>query len=304
MLSADPPSSAITSEPEQNLPPERPAAAAAPTIEPVVTTQAEAAALPPVETTAEQPRSAPAVAAPPAEEIAAHAPVVDEAPAAPARQHRFLLLAASLTLAAGLGAALGGAGVAGIVKFQAAPQAAAKAAGVSRAELNDELKGLRDSIGHVRTALRSLTETVGGLRAQVDAKATAAQFAKLNEALERIEKAQAEPAGRLTKAVEALERLDKRAAAPSPEVTGSVGAPQPRNLAVPHASEPATLRMPVLEGWNLRRVINGVAILEGRMGVIEAEVGDTVPGLGRIEDMKRQDGRWVVVTNRGVVQAR
>jgi hypothetical protein len=29
--------------------------------------------------------------------------------------------------------------------------------------------------------------------------------------------------------------------------------------------------------------------------------GDLVPGLGRIQEIKRQDGRWVVVTSRGLV---
>ena len=28
------------------------------------------------------------------------------------------------------------------------------------------------------------------------------------------------------------------------------------------------------------------------------------PGLGRIEDIKRQDGRWVVMTSRGLVIGR
>lgn len=248
-------------------------------------------------------REAPVVAAPARDE--GHDDASNDAAAepAPSRFNRFALLAASLTLVAGLGAAAGGAGTAAVTKFAAAPQAA-KAAGVSRAELNDELKGLRDSVAQLRTALRTVSDNVGSLRGQVDAKASAAQFARINEALERIEKAQTEPAARLAKATEALERVEKRAATPPVDVTGSIGTPKPRNLAVPHSAEPASLRMPVVEGWNLRRVINGVAIIEGRMGVIEAEVGDTVPGLGRIEEMKRQDGRWVLVTNRGVVQSR
>jgi hypothetical protein len=34
------------------------------------------------------------------------------------------------------------------------------------------------------------------------------------------------------------------------------------------------------------------------------EPGMVVPGLGRIESVKRQDGRWVVATSRGLVVGR
>ncbi|MEA2934422.1 MAG: hypothetical protein QOD74_1068 [Variibacter sp.] len=225
-------------------------------------------------------------------------------PAKASRINRFALLAASLTLAAAIGGAAGAAGFTGAAKLRT-PSDTAKSSGLNRAELSDELKGVRDSIGQIRTSLRTMSESVATLRGQIDAKANAAQFAKLQEAIERVERAQAEPAAKLAKAAEALERVEKRSSAPAaPEVTGSVAAPHSRNLTVPPAAEPATLRLPVLDGWHIRRVINGVAIIEGRMGVVEAEVGDTIPGLGRIDDMKRQDGRWVVVTNRGVVQSR
>ena len=54
----------------------------------------------------------------------------------------------------------------------------------------------------------------------------------------------------------------------------------------------------------LRRVYDGAALIEGRDGIIEVEPGIVAPGLGRIEGIKRQDGRWVVVTSRGLVVGR
>jgi hypothetical protein len=40
------------------------------------------------------------------------------------------------------------------------------------------------------------------------------------------------------------------------------------------------------------------------MGIIEVDQGDIVPGLGRIDAIRKQtDGRWVVVTPRGLVMA-
>jgi hypothetical protein len=54
----------------------------------------------------------------------------------------------------------------------------------------------------------------------------------------------------------------------------------------------------------VREVIDGVAILQGRRGVIEVSVGDVVPGAGRVQSIARQGGRWVVATNTGVITAR
>ncbi|PWB59123.1 MAG: hypothetical protein C3F17_17605, partial [Bradyrhizobiaceae bacterium] len=61
---------------------------------------------------------------------------------------------------------------------------------------------------------------------------------------------------------------------------------------------------PIVPGWTLRRVIDGGALVGGPFGVIEIEPGETVPGLGRIEEIRREDGRWVVVTRRGLIVPR
>jgi hypothetical protein len=93
------------------------------------------------------------------------------------------------------------------------------------------------------------------------------------------------------------------AAAPvaAKEVTGSISAP----AAVP-ASAPKVevARLPTVEGWLLRDVANGGALIEGRQGIFEVYAGDPVPGLGRVDAIRRQDGRWVVVTSRGLIVAR
>src|ERR1700693_2048319 len=76
-----------------------------------------------------------------------------------------------------------------------------------------------------------------------------------------------------------------------PEATGSIP-PAP-------ASKPANPA--VVEGWVLRKAYRGAALVEGRYGIIEIEPGDHLPGVGRGEESKRQDGRWVVVTPRGLI---
>jgi hypothetical protein len=63
-------------------------------------------------------------------------------------------------------------------------------------------------------------------------------------------------------------------------------------------------RLPTVEGWVLRDVVNGGALIEGRRGMFEVYAGDPIPGLGRVDAIRRQDGRWVVVTGKGLIVAR
>jgi hypothetical protein len=141
------------------------------------------------------------------------------------------------------------------------------------------------------------------------------QFNKTSERLDKVEKAQVEPAAKLAKL---SETVDKLKAAPAPaavpvaaapkeqkEVTGSV---TPSAAATASASSTAPKvevgRLPTVEGWILRDVANGGALIEGRQGIYEVYAGDPIPGLGRIDAIRRQDGRWVVVTSRGLIVAR
>ncbi len=79
--------------------------------------------------------------------------------------------------------------------------------------------------------------------------------------------------------------------APTPEITGTVQR-QPR---------PTTARRDVLAGWRVRRAFEGVAILEGQPGVIEVVLGQEVPNLGRIEEIKYENNHWQVLTSKGVI---
>jgi len=136
------------------------------------------------------------------------------------------------------------------------------------------------------------------------------QFNKTGDRLDKIEKAQAEPTAKLAKLSEAVDKL--RAAPPvapvsaaaaqvaAKEVTGSIAS-------APTAADAAKAevgRLPTLEGWVLRGVSHGIALIEGRRGIYEVYAGDPVPGAGRVEAIRRQDGRWVVVTSKGLILGR
>jgi hypothetical protein len=167
------------------------------------------------------------------------------------------------------------------------------------------------------------------LKASVEqnAKAGISQFNKSSDRLDKMEKAQAEPAAKLAKLSEAVEKLRAAlpvavaaaapAAAAAPvaapaaatrEVTGSVAppatpaaAPTPPTVA---SAKPEVGHLPTVEGWVLRDVGNGGALIESRRGMFEVYAGDAIPGLGRVDAVRRQDGRWVVVTTKGLIVAR
>jgi hypothetical protein len=43
-------------------------------------------------------------------------------------------------------------------------------------------------------------------------------------------------------------------------------------------------------------------LLQSRAGgMVEVEAGDVLPGLGRIDAIRREGGRWVVITSRGTI---
>jgi hypothetical protein len=188
----------------------------------------------------------------------------------------------------------------------------------------------------LEASVTRLDADILALKASVEqnARAGTSQLNKTSDRLDKVEKAQAEPAAKLAKLSEAVEKL--RAAQPlavataapaavatpvaapavatataapkEKEVTGSVAPPAPAAAApalAPAASAKAeTGRLPAVEGWVLRDVGNGGALIENRRGVFEVYAGDAVPGLGRVDAIRRQDGRWVVVTTKGLIVAR
>ncbi len=56
----------------------------------------------------------------------------------------------------------------------------------------------------------------------------------------------------------------------------------------------------MVEGWRIIDIAGGGAAIEAVQEIFEVYAGeDPVPGLGRIDAIRKQDGRWTVVTSRG-----
>jgi hypothetical protein len=208
-----------------------------------------------------------------------------ESAASPARNNRFMLLAASVAIAAAFGAVAGAIGANGFAQMASSSEAAA-----TTTSSVDETAALQATIGKLRTELASL-------RASVDAanKTAHGQYTKIAERFERVERAQTERNGKLAKAVEGIERLEKKAdPAPAKDITGSVNPPA--------GAAAGPLQPPIVPGWVVRDVYRGVAVLQGRrLGIVEVERGDVLPGVGRIEAFKKQGGHRVVVTSSGLI---
>ena len=130
-------------------------------------------------------------------------------------------------------------------------------------------------------------------------------FAQVNSELQSLKmsaetaaKANAEKVAKFKEAIEKMRAADATGSIPLPAVPTVVPAP------VPGKSAPQIARLPTIDGWVVRAVANGGALVEGRGGVFEVHAGDPLPGVGRIDAIRRQDGRWVVVTSRGLIVAR
>lgn len=120
-------------------------------------------------------------------------------------------------------------------------------------------------------------------------------IAKVNAEIAALKAATAAQASKLTKLSDATDKL--RAS----DSTGSIASPA-TPTSTPAAAQ--TSRLPVVEGWVLRDVTDGLAVVQGRQGIYEVVPGDPLPGVGRVDAIRRQDGRWVVVTSRGLIVAR
>lgn len=215
-----------------------------------------------------------------AQEETAPEPPAESAP--PPRVNRFTMLAACLALAAAFGGMVGALAAYGLARPQPTPVIAAGKFG------SEEIQALKENVVQARVELAAL-------KVSIDAgnRSATTQFTKIAERIERMERNAAEPAAKLNKAVESLERLSRADGAASlKDLTGTVAPPQP-----------VAGKSGALEGWVLRDVHRGTAFIEGRAGIMEVEQGDLVPGLGRIDAIRKQDGRWVVVTSKGMITA-
>ncbi|SFJ63918.1 hypothetical protein [Bradyrhizobium sp. cf659] len=215
-------------------------------------------------------------------------------------KRRLSAMVAVVAIAASVGAISGALATAGMMHFVApapAQVADTSALDASVARIDADLVALKANVEHT-------------------SKTGLSQSNRANDRLDKLEKAQAEPMARIAKLSETVDKLratppaaPAQAAAPAKETTGSIAPTQVATAAaapapVPAAPKTEVGRLPTIDGWVLRDVSNGGALIEGRGGLYEVYAGDPIPGVGRVDAIRRQDGRWVVVTSKGLIVAR
>ncbi|MET7243121.1 hypothetical protein ABZT49_07110 [Methylobacterium sp. EM32] len=166
-------------------------------------------------------------------------------------------------------------------------------------------------LGQISERLERLQRQDGDLAGKVAAVAE-----RLTALAERQEHADREQAVRLNALIDKLEKRQGAAPvaaaplAPNPAPIAAAPAAAPKHVA---AAEPAltgslpdkttaTARPGTIEGWVLRDVYDGMAMIENRnRRLVEVGPGDTLPGAGRVEAIERRGRSWVVVTSKGVI---
>ena len=232
----------------------------------------EAAEIADAETAAE-----PVAAKPPQTAIALFAaPERAESPAAAPRRwsprhKRAALLAASVALAAALGAV---AGAVSTGSFVAPPQHRDAAAG-------EERQAMQKSIAH-------LTKEVASLKTSLEAanKAAHSQVAKTAERL-------AAGVEEVTGSIAPPQTITPQAATPLPTPR-----PAPRVAAVETQSPQ---RPPVVNDWIIREARDGYVYVQGHGEIYQVVPGAPLPGLGPVQTITQRDGRWMVVTPKGII---
>lgn len=180
----------------------------------------------------------------------------------PAHSSRFLMLAASVAFAAAFGSFIGSVSGSGLVRFLD-PAAPASPVQTTTTEAARQTKLQLAELTAIKTNLESAS------------RSTSAQFAKLSDR---------------------LDKLDQRSA--SIETTGSIATA----AAAPPAPEAPKITDRILQDWIVQDVRSGRALLQNRYGgMFDVGEGSKLPGLGRIDQIKRQDGRWLVLTERGTI---
>jgi len=183
------------------------------------------------------------------------------APAEPVHSSRFVMLAASVAFAAAFGSFVGSVSGSGLARFFYPVVPASGAENV-----NEAIRSMKLELAELATIKTSLDTAARG---------TTSQYAKITDRLDRI---------------------DQRTVTAVPDTTSSISASSQS------PAEPAKLADRILQDWIVQDVQNGRALVENRYGgVFDIGTGSVLPGIGRVETVRRQDGQWVVVTARGLI---
>ena len=195
-------------------------------------------------------------------------------------------------------------------------------------EASAGLRQSQEDVVRLTGDVRSLKIALDGIKEGIERikGETVGRQSQLLERLDRLDRAAQDTAGKAGRIAEQIERLPGVERAPARTVPLALAPERPETgatttsaglgkatvaAAAPAAPEPGQTgsidnkppaKPPALEGWVLRDIYDGVALVEGpNRRLVEVSPGQTVASLGRIEAIERRGRTWVVVTSKGVI---
>lgn len=209
-----------------------------------------------------------------------------------------------------------------------------------KASLAAMQENLEASRAQTHMAIIEFTARVDKLDKEAGARMAAAGRQTI-ERFERMDREVSARIGEVSRAVaQTAQRLDKLEQRPAPPVASVSPAPLPTfaqpapiipappAALAPQAAAPAAPPLPPLaipsettqvaptpprsarasripvNGYVLRDVRDGVAVLEGHTGMRQVTLGDAIPGAGTVRAIQKRGGEWVVVTSIGVIDGK
>lgn len=185
----------------------------------------------------------------------------------------------------------------------------------------------RATLARLDQNLEVMGSLVGGIRDRAEETAASALDTRrrLEEEIARVATLAAGPGERLTSLEARIEGLERQIAAALQSLVPRPEAPQARPEApqlqtqtrteatppapeaapvAPAPAKPIAARDDEVSGWTLREVYRGMALIESRnRRLFEVVPGGFVPGVGRVSSIERRNGRWIVLTDKGIITA-
>ena len=140
-------------------------------------------------------------------------------------------------------------------------------------------------IRRLQQSVARLSKEITSLKASLEAanKSAHSQIAKISE---RLNRGSAEITGSITP--------------PQTVPASAAPIPMPRPASAGADTQPPA-RVSIVADWSIRDARDGYVYVQGHGDIYEVVPGAPLPGLGPVEQIKRQDGRWVVVTPKGII---
>jgi hypothetical protein len=188
------------------------------------------------------------------------------------------------------------------IAARAAADSAQKALGAEQAH-KQEIAALRAHVDGLKTKLEAQAQKVRDSEAAVAAlqKSLGEEKAQSLALRARMEKMTIAAARETVKPPQQPQRRPPGALVdltPTASIAKPLPTPARVEAGAQHGQAQAAKRY---RAYVLRDINDGMAMIEGEDGMVEAAPGDVLPGGARVQRLEKRGGEWIVVTDRGYI---